>query len=297
MTALALAAAFLAPRPARAWGAAGHEVAALIAQDRLSSAALDKVHAIFGPSVGLDMVSTCADLIKHGSVNCAGDFYLKEDSATDDWHFIDIPIADAPGALSSYCAKSGGPHDCVVDQISLHLAVLKDPRSSRKDRQVALMFLVHLVADEHQPLHCATDRGPDGTDDRGGNGKPVDFNPANAALTADEKRAMNLHHLWDNIVNTDAAEKALDRRALASRLESDMDTKDVSTWLSGDYVTGAALESFTIARDVIYKGYAADHGRGLGQAYQDAMQPVAYERLEQAGARLAGLLEGALAGP
>ena len=76
-----------------------------------------------------------------------------------------------------------------------------------------------------------------------------------------------------------------------------MNKKPVLAWQDGDVMTKAALESFVFAKDYIYPQYELDHGQNLGKAYQDMMQPKAYERIEQAGTRLALLLEAALGAP
>jgi hypothetical protein len=61
------------------------------------------------------------------------------------------------------------------------MAVLHDKAAPARQRLEALKFVVHFVADIHQPLHCADDG------DRGGNRVRVIFLGRNT----------NLHAVWD----------------------------------------------------------------------------------------------------
>jgi hypothetical protein len=70
----------------------------------------------------------------------------------------------------------------VVSALHQLLTVLGDPRQDRSIRQEALRWVVHLVADIHQPLHAIDDH------DRGGNDVPVRF----FGLPC------NLHQVWDS---------------------------------------------------------------------------------------------------
>ena len=316
---LAGLACLVSPRPSFAWGNVGHETIALIAQDRLSRAARAAIGAILGDGVGLDRIATCADAVKRAPVNCPGVGYLPMDDSTKDWHYIDIATTEDPDTVSleSDCAGQ----NCVVDQINSHLAVLAAPvdgdnPSGSFGRKKALMFVVHLVGDEHMPLHCAVDN-----DDAGGNSKVVSFSlsgrdeaafsvaqqaPAEADSQGTpgkhmETSGMNLHHLWDNIIETDQAGHAINPRDLASRIEG-LSANDAC--VGGDLVACAARESFRIAKDTIYRDYYQNDPDAnnpkvpyrLGQAYQNEMQPIAYAQIELAGAHLASLLEKALGG-
>jgi hypothetical protein len=279
----AAAAAFLlAPRAALAWSANGHRAVALIAASRLSPAAKQGVADILGPNVSLDAIAWCADDIRGKTgFDCAG-LQLVAEPQSQPGHFLDVPISAAPAdgaALEAWC--TGGA--CVVDQIRAEVKTLQNSATSQADKQVALMFLVHFVGDVHQPLHCA-DESVNGVNDRGGNLKNVVF----------EGVPLNLHSLWDHQIQpTDANDPA----ATSARLIADLSGKDLSSWLSGDYVVTAALESFGIAKSVAYPSYYGSDPNSLGQSYQAQMTPIIDGRLERAGVRLAALLETALVRP
>ncbi len=280
----AAAAAALFPRSALAWSANGHKTVALIAESRLTQAAQDAVAAILGPGVTLDAIAPCADDIRGKSgFDCAG-LRLAAEPQSQPWHFIDVPISASPadgGALEAYCPNQA----CVVDQVRAAVALLQgggSPALTADQKQVALMFLVHFVGDEHQPLHCAYE-DVNGVNDRGANLKNVTFDGA----------PLNLHALWDHQIQVGDTN---DPGQTSSRLISDLQGKDVSSWLQGDFVADAALESFALAKGTVYPAYYEQDPNGLGDAYQRQMQPIVDERLERAGVRLAALLNQALGG-
>ena len=72
---------------------------------------------------------------------------------TAPWHYANIP-----GESSGYDAPRDCPEgDCIVAKIEEFSAILRDQRQSSEDRQEAVMFLVHLVGDIHQPMHAIGD--------------------------------------------------------------------------------------------------------------------------------------------
>jgi nuclease S1 len=135
----------------------------------------------------------------------------------------------------------------------------------------------------HQPLHCSYEL-VNGVNDRGGNLKGVTF----------QGTALNLHALWDHQIQ---ACDTNDPAATSARLIADLQGKDVSAWLRGDFVANAALESFGLAKGTVYPAYYAQDPKSLGADYQARMTPIVDERLERAGVRLAALIESAVGAP
>ena len=303
------------PRVALAWSRLGHQTIGQIAQDQLKNAsdpasqtALASVKTLLNTSSdqALADLAPCADSLRAqpasppmpatptkpaspgypginpgDPVKCGGlDLVANSESAP--WHFINIPLTAqaAPGSVSAYCP--GGA--CVVDEIKRNVQVLSDGSASVSDKQIALMYLSHFVGDEHQPLHCTTEI-VDGQDDRGGNGKPVKL----------DGTQLNLHALWDHQIEV-KDDYPVDLSALESM------PGDADQWAQGDFVTAAAVESFTIGKDTIYPSYyqaaaaAADHVPDYGAAYQTQMQAITNKRLQMAGFRLAALIKQALGG-
>lgn len=139
--------------PVVAWGAQGHRLVGRLAESRLSPVARRNVSGLLDGEP-LERVAGWADAFVEGHYQ------------TGLWHYVNIPEAEAVYSRLRDCSRQvGAPlagrgsrwRDCVVDRIEYHAARLLD-RSL--DRAVAIKFLVHLVADVHQPFHAlATGRG------------------------------------------------------------------------------------------------------------------------------------------
>lgn len=276
--AIASLSTFIVPR-AQAWGKLGHRTVAIIAEERLSPAAHEKVREILGRST-LASIATCADDIKRHPVKC-GPFDVNANHRSSGWHFIDIPVNATPTAASmkQYCANHGRHDECSTEQMKKEIMTLRDPEASLSQKQIALMFLIHLMGDIHQPLHNATEN------DAGGNAKLVHF-----METSRVHKAINLHHLWDNVVMKDSEQKKWSPEELAQKLSQDIAGRNIEAWTQGDIIDSAALESFSIAKTRIYQAYAQNGGDRPGRDYQREMRPIAFEQIEKAGVRLAFVL-------
>ncbi|MEK7857951.1 MAG: S1/P1 nuclease [Elusimicrobiota bacterium] len=274
----------LAAAPVRAWGPLGHRVVAALAQERLSPQAQANLAEILGPGRTLAEISNCADnlLYVRGEFVCAGLVKMTGDIGkhTQPWHFINLP-ASSPAKVSRLMRSCPYGQHCVSEQVKLFASRLKTA-SSDHEKRFSLMFLVHLVADEHQPMH-AVDAG-----DRGGNAKPINF-------LGCEK---TLHSLWDDLVAKEnwKEQASVDPEPLLAALRSGISGFDTVALTAGDFIDRAAVESHGIAREVIYPSYASEIACPNSQDYQRRMQPIVHQRLGQAAVRLAALLEAGLAG-
>lgn len=274
--------------PAFGWGSLGHRAVAQIAQERLSPEAAKRLETLLGAPNALGRVASCADYILHARkpVNCGGLIELPPDGGreTAHWHYMNIPLA-ARLSASNIARHCPDKDDCVWAQIPRAAKALGSEPDAQK-RKVALMYLVHLVGDIHQPLHVA-DNG-----DRGGTQSPV-------TIPGVQK---SLHSAWDGLLmirewqsrgGPEAEEEDGDFDALMAKLRDGLSRADTGSWLHGDTVAASVLEGHAFARDSIYPSYSRTGGK-LDGAYQDEMQPAAYERLMRGGVRLAALLEKAL---
>ncbi|MCL4838373.1 MAG: S1/P1 nuclease [Thermoanaerobaculia bacterium] len=252
VAAVLLSAALAAPLAA--WGPTGHRAVGLLAERQLSEAARAGVAELIGPD-SLAEVSNWADEIK-------SDPAWKH---ADPWHYVTIPDGQ------TYAEAEKNPGGDLVEAIDRFAAVLADRARPVGERRQALLFLVHFVADLHQPLHVG------GGGDRGGNWEVVGFF---GELT-------NLHSVWDSGMIDSSS---LSYTELAGFVDPPT-PEQVATWRTGTTVDWAH-EAMPLRAQVYDIG-----DQRLGFAYRWRNWPVVEEQLAKAAARLAGLLERLLAAP
>jgi hypothetical protein len=248
---------------ALAWGDQGHRIVAEIAERYLEPTAARQVRELLAlaNAITLAQVSIWADDIR------------PQRPETVPWHVVTIPIHPPPGAPRAYDAARDCPgDDCIVAAIERFAAVLRDKSAPPRARLEALDFVVNLVADIHQPLHCADDG------DRGGIDVHLIF----------LGRHTNLHDLW----GTDMlrAKGIGDETAYALDLVRSVAPARLLQWRGGTPADWAN-ESYGIAR-LIYGG--SHEARALALFYEDDLLSVVNVQLEKAGLRLAMILNAAL---
>jgi hypothetical protein len=182
---------------------------------------------------------------------------------TGPWHYVDVPLQAGSYHAGRDCA--GG--DCVVAQIDRDRRILADRKAGTAARTEALRFLIHFVADLHQPLH-AEDNG-----DKGGNQVRVRIGRMRA----------NLHKVWDHDVVLPLEGSALGPVSPAQRRD----------WASGTPARWAN-ESHAIAREHIYPPLWGARDVQLPRDYGLREAPLVRILLSKAGTRLAWLINTAL---
>ena len=134
---------------AHAFGSFGHQLIADLAQARLTPEAAGRVDGLLALEgiTHLRDISTWADVVRD-------DPRFKR---TAPLHYVNFPRKQCTFVMPRDCANGV----CVIGGIAAFSRVLKDPRSSKFERLIALKWLVHLVGDLHQPMHVgyADDRG------------------------------------------------------------------------------------------------------------------------------------------
>lgn len=270
------------PNAGHAWGYYGHEVTADIAEANSSAETRAKIarliaadNALGTPDCRIRNLGEAAnwpDCVRRSRWRWA---------YTAAWHYRTAPICEAYDARKN-CA--GG--NCVTAQIERSHRILADESLPAAIRLEALAFMVHFAGDVHMPLHSGD------KDDRGGNDRRADY-----GIVPD----MNLHWIWDG---------ALAERAITTGERPIVRRYSVSERgeLSGGNAADWGRESWQIARDVIYplafdrEVCPTDSSSGeipkstkLTQEDIAAMVPIARRRVQQAGIRIADLLESAFA--
>jgi hypothetical protein len=189
------------------------------------------------------------------------------------WHFVDTPFSRDRTPLPPIPT----PH--AAERIRLFRGVLAstapDPLKSYD-----LVWLLHLVGDVHQPLHCVTRVSavaPDGDD--GGN----------AVAVLCEGCPSQLHGFWDGLPGSAPTPEAALAPALAAAVKlpaapaAASAKLDEKVWIR---------EGLRLAKRSVYRPPVGP-GPGpfaLTDAYRNAARRVALERVALAGARLARLL-------
>jgi hypothetical protein len=276
-------------RTAFAWGDAGHEIVALIAEHYLDPAVRDKVSAMLAADtdslIAHDIASeaTWADKYRDSDRNGSKERYR----ATWQWHFVDIELTDPnldraclghPQLPAGTIASNGPPAACIVDKIDQFAAELADPATNPEERQLALKFVLHFVGDLHQPLHASDDH------DQGGNRK---------FATAPGIRSNTLHHDWDTEF---VARLGGNETEIAQRLIAQITPAERSRWSAGAPADWA-MESYSVAKSHTYgllpAPKPANHYH-LSAGYVSDATTVTAEQLSKAGVRLALLLNRAL---
>lgn len=263
--------------PASAWNAAGHRIVALIAwhqtcpQTQATVSQLLALHPDYprwaehgdhSLSIFLE-ASTWPDDIRNdprfddeGSLPPAPGF--ADSHRHRQWHYSDY--SDDNATRSSH-----GELELQLDRLSRLIA---DPKTSPQTKAYALPWLIHLLADSHQPLHVGRHA------DEGGNRFRIE-DPENPRLPES-----NLHRWWDDRPGPPWLRgKYLERRvgALLERYPEVPPQGNIRLWLE---------ESRELTRT---RAYPATN-RITPEFHQQA-QAVAERRLVEAGWRLGRWLE------
>jgi hypothetical protein len=255
---IAILALCLLPAPASAWGPMGHAIVAGIAAREIAPATRSRLESLIGPPATERMAD----------VSSWADWQGRDRPETKPWHYVDIEIGSA-----GYDAKRDCPAgDCIVGAIAREEAILRDRNAGRDQRAEALVWLIHLLGDLHQPLHCADDH------DRGGN---------QVTLWTNGRRS-NLHAVWDR-APTFLPEAEGGQDVAAEILDGRITPAERRAWRTGRPDIWAN-ESFRIARDRIYAPMLAAGGaRNVGVAPPDGR--IVRGQIEKAGIRLAMILD------
>lgn len=273
-----LAVLTLLSAPAHAWGAYAHRQTAGIAEANVSPEVRAKIARLIAnekalgtpdcPIKNLEDASVWADCVRGESWRWG---------YTAAWHYRTAPICQAFNPRAN-CA--GGA--CVTAQITRAHRILAEESLPAALRLEALAFMVHFAGDVHMPLHSGDN------EDRGGNDRITDYGI---------KPGLNLHSIWDGPLAeraiSDPADRVVRRYSPAERAK-----------LAGGTPDDWGRESWEIARSFVYPTAFDSEDvcaaplplqAALGQ--DDIMRgvPIAKRRVQQAGLRIADLLESAFA--
>lgn len=255
-----------------AWGPEGHRVVADLAEARLTPEARLGIRELLGND-DLAAISTWADDVRH------------DRPETYDWHFVDIPMSAAGFSEPRDCYRPDPKypsslqdhHNCVVDRITIFKNVLADKNAPKEQRVEALKFLVHFVADIHQPLHAVGEA-------RGGN----DIHVIEFGSSQCGNYPCNLHFAWDvGLIEHTGLTEAQYVAKIEHLIASEKMTAD---WLGTPETW--ANESFHVTKQIWL-----NNGGAVDEQYYRNNVSIVDARLELAGMRLAAILNQAFAAP
>lgn len=315
IVAIVLGAGVVASTDALAWGKYGHLTVCDLAYRNLTDATrveLRKLLEIDKGGINVEGRGQMPD--RHYTSFNLG--CLEEDAlprAHPEDHFINFDRA-TKSISDGTCPANG---DCILSGIRRDLDILKDTSKSNEERVFALMAIGHWIGDIHQPLHVSF------ADDRGGNWIDIELE---GRCGGTSPRPDNLHAVWDNcLLEAGIFERVRKRadfkntwgkRTITYRA---VDTLQANTTVTEEKsFVGAepwkwADESYqiTLRPDVLYcveedgkcqySSTAETYVQGaekrvasIDQAYRNAFESVAQDRVRKAGFRLAHLINVAL---
>ncbi|MCZ2223572.1 MAG: S1/P1 nuclease [Chitinophagales bacterium] len=161
----------LIPFSGYSWGITGHRVVAKIAQNHLTRKAQREIKNLIGKE-SLAEWANWPDFIKSDTTNTW--------KHTSKWHYVNVASGlEKENYIKALTSLQG---ENLYSQIIEMKNQLANKSLSKEQRRIALIFLVHLVGDLHQPLHIGRQ------EDLGGNKiKLTWFN-----------QPSNLHEVWDD---------------------------------------------------------------------------------------------------
>jgi len=234
---------------AQAWGVQGHQVVAAVAWQGLSPAARYQATRLLALEPGQTLVSVATWADEHRG------------PADAPWHYLNFPRGQCRFDAARDCPDG----QCVVGAIERQRDILAS-KATDAERLQALKYLVHFVADIHQPLHAGYQ------DDRGGNTVQLRF----------LMRGSNLHALWDKGL---IEQMGLDNEALIA-------TVHARPLVAASALPTAVDMAEESCRIVAQPGFYPQGDPSA--AYVASMTPLVLQRLALAGQRLAALLNQAL---
>ena len=237
------------------WGVTGHRTVGKIAENHLTANASKAVHDLLGAETLAD-VSTWADEVRNE----------PEYKSTGSWHYINLPLGLS---YSDFQKQVEGMSEAnVFSALHQQEQILTDKSTTREQKIVALKFIVHFVGDLHQPMHVSR------AEDKGGNTIQLNYNG----------QGTNLHSVWDSKL---IEHEGGDYQQLAAKYDH-ASPAEIKQWQS-DPVIKWIWESYTISSK-LYAEVDAMKSRSIDDSYYTAHIGIIHERLEQAGVRLAGVL-------
>lgn len=233
-----------------AYDGVGHRIVASIAYQNLTDKARQQVDAVLGKR-GIIYEATWADEIRSD----------KKYDYSYPWHYQNLRDSLKTSDLKTLLANPGSEGEHLFYAIDLMKSRLQKDRNDAE----ALKFLVHFVADLHQPMHLGR------KEDLGGNkvetkwfGKPI-----------------NLHSLWDGYL---LENQKLSYSEFSQYLQDKFESK------KADYLKCSVLQSVEAGYAVRTQIYGYDYSDTNNYHYVYRFSDSLDEMLYRGGIQLANIL-------
>lgn len=238
-----------------AWGTTGHRVIAEIAERNLNKKARKNVKSLLDDQ-HMAFWANWPDFIKSDTT--------KHWDHTHIWHFVNAPAGMNKDQFVDFIGSI--KQDNVYSAINDLTNILGDKSKPNEERKEALVFLIHLMGDMHQPMHTGRE------EDRGGNRIKISW----------FGQATNLHSLWDSkLVDYEKysyTEYATVLNVLTKKEKKALQEGVIEDWLYDSHLI--ANEVYSSVKD----------GDELSFNYMYKVSPIVNGQLQKAGLRLAKLL-------
>lgn len=244
-----------------AWGPLGHSIVGQIAERHLSPQALKQVKELLN-NQSLADAANWADQVRN----------KKEYAYTNTWHWATVPNGQ------TYESSQKNASGDLIQALLKSERELMVPNNSPQ-RAVALKFLVHFMADLHQPFHIGRE------DDRGGNECRVIY----------MGRETNLHALWDSRMLEQLGKRYFEVAADldGSRHEAPRIQSEFLVWANESQIMRET--SYPNEKNSGFRGYSCNGPAvRLDNKYYAENVANMKKRLVEAGMRLAGILNSIL---
>jgi hypothetical protein len=241
-----------------AWGVEGHRAVGNIAEHHLTAKARRQVAALLGTQT-LALVSTQPDEM----------LALPEYKDTAPWHYINTGLNLPHDEYLQTIKNQGKPN--AYNVLQLKIKEMQDPTKTQAQRAEALVFVVHIIGDIHQPMHSGR------AEDRGGNDIKLTY----------RGKDTNLHSLWDSgLIDY----QGLDYTEMSQQYDAALPAPLAKTWMATTDPAEWLFESYTLSSQ-LYAEIAQQPN--LDYRYFPAHAPIVKQRIQQAGVRLAAVLNEA----
>jgi hypothetical protein len=222
----------------------------------------------------------------------ADDIRGNKDYDNPPWHYINYPFKPAGEPESVVPAEPDATANIVLAHDKNFDKLRMAPEAI--DGAVPMCWLFHLIGDVHQPLHSVslfTEKFPKG--DRGGTRFYV--------KVTEDRRPINLHAFWDDLITTTDDFRATRNIAIELRLRADFDREELTELKETAFENWAKVEGVELAKKVVYLEGKLAGGAGelsaelLPANYPRTVKPIAERRVVLSGYRIAETLKKALA--